>query len=61
MGGGGNGGPPNKWIKYSALQPMTDDQILDILNTPVESSPATAAFINPVTGTLFVGYYGSGN
>lgn len=51
-----NGGPHgDKWNKY--VGPLTDDQILTIINTPVDGYYAGSAFINPATGTLFVANY----
>lgn len=52
---GDGSGPPNKWFSHAG--PLTDAEILTLLNTEVDDTPVTAAFVNPATGTLFVGYY----
>ena len=53
-----NGGPHgDKWNKYPHTQSLTDEQFLDLLNTPVEGKYATGAILRP-NGTLFVANYG---
>lgn len=53
-----NGGPHgDKWNPFPGT--LTDEQFNEILNATVDGYTASAAVVNPSTGTLWVGYYGN--
>lgn len=59
---GGNGGPPNKWVKFST-EDLDSNAVLDKLNELAAQGFTSAAVAVECTDGdyVFVGGYGSGN
>lgn len=52
-----NGGPHgDKWNQFNG--PLSDADLLELLNAEFDGKYATAAVVNPSTGNWFIAYYG---